>query len=80
MEERKLHIGSRYRHFKNRYYQILNIAYHSEDDQKMVVYQALYDDFKIYVRPYDMFMSEVDREKYPDADQKYRFELVKEIY
>ena len=76
MEIRKLVIGGRYKHFKDKYYQILNIAYHSEDDQKMVVYQALYGYYKVYVRPYDMFMSEVDRVKYPEVEQKYRFELV----
>ncbi len=66
----------RYRHFKGNMYQILCIAIDSEDGSEKVVYQAMYGDYKIYVRPLSMFMSPVDRTKYPDAAQEYRFERV----
>lgn len=66
----------RYRHFKGNCYQIIAIAKSSEDASEQVVYQALYPPFDIYVRPLSMFMSEVDRVKYPAVTQRYRFELV----
>ena len=70
---REIRQGQFYRHFKGGLYQVMAIATHSETKEKMVVYQALYGDYGIYVRSYDMFASEVDHEKYPQVKQAYRF-------
>ena len=71
----KIEIGKTYRHFKGNFYIVLDIAYHSESLEEYVVYRSLYGEGKLWIRPLDMFLSEVDHDKYPDVSQKYRFEL-----
>ena len=64
-----------YKHFKGDLYLVEDIVYHSETKEKMVLYKALYGSCMRYVRPYDMFASKVDKLKYPEVEQEYRFEL-----
>jgi hypothetical protein len=78
---REIKENHRYKHFKGKTYKVLHIAYDSEtnnDDvkRKVVVYQAEYGDNLIWVRDYEMFASKVDKEKYPDVSQEYRFEEI----
>lgn len=75
MEDRII-VKGLYRHFKGKFYRVLNICEHTETKEKMVYYQALYGNMNFYVRPYEMFASEVDKEKYPLVEQKYRFEFI----
>ena len=75
--QNELVIHGIYKHFKGNYVIVEDVAIHSEKGEKYVVYRALYGDCNLFIRPYDMFLSEVDKEKYPNVEQKYRLELQK---
>ena len=85
--DRDIRVGDIVRHFKREnvspetseyLYKILAFASHTETGEKLGIYQGMYPPFKVCARPYDMFMSEVDRVKYPDVKQKYRFEKIED--
>lgn len=71
----ELKIKGVYKHFKGDYYFVEDVAIHSETKEKYVVYRGLYGNNELYIRPYDMFTSKVDKVKYPEVKQEYRFEL-----
>ncbi len=84
MDKREVKPFTMWRHFKGANVLVISLAQHSETGEDLVVYRCLANNGKtkhkdgIYARPLEMFLSEVDHEKYPDATQKYRFEEIKD--
>lgn len=76
MSDYKIIPGKYYRHFKGKIYKVIGIALHTETNEQLVIYQAQYDDFKLFARPLEMFAGLVDPTEYPDAKQRYRFEPI----
>lgn len=70
--------GQYYRHFKGNIYKVIGIALHTETNEQLVIYQAQYGSFNLFARPISMFHEEIDPQKYPNAKQKFRFELIDE--
>ena len=74
--DRRVEVGQIYRHFKGNSYEIIALAINADNREDVVVYKALYGEGKVFVRSYREFVSLVDRKKYPDVEQTYRFELL----
>lgn len=71
-----IEVGKKYRHFKGKEYEVIAIGKHSETLEEMVVYKALYGNGDVWIRPLDMFTTKLDKEKYPDIEQEYRFKEI----
>lgn len=71
----EVYVGGIYKHFKGKLVVVTGLAKHSETEEKLVIYKHVGSD-ELWVRPYELFISKVDRNKYPLCDQEYRFELV----
>ncbi len=76
---RKVKVHGLYRHYKGKYYIVEDVAKHTETGEKLVIYRALYGKGMVWARPQEMFLSKVDRKKYPDVKQKWRFKEVKKV-
>lgn len=72
----RVQVNRVYRHFKGDHYLLVDVARHSETGEEYAVYRKLYGDGGLWVRPLSMFLEPVDKEKYPDAVQQFRFELL----
>lgn len=71
--------GKLVKHFKGKIYMIMDFVEHTETEEELVIYKAMYGDYKKYARPIDMFISKVDKNKYPDCKQEYRFQFIELI-
>ena len=71
-----IEVGKKYRHFKGKEYEVIAIGKHSETLEEMVVYKALYGNGDVWIRPLEMFTTKLDKNKYPDSCQEYRFKEI----
>lgn len=78
--DRNFQSGDLVQHFKGGLYKIISVATHTETEEPMVVYQSFQDESqgRLWVRPYEMFVSPVDKTKYPEVESLYRMTKVKE--